>query len=199
MADEYERGTSDLTALIPQAQQGDESAFRALYRQLTPDLLRYATVIVGQDAEDIVAESWLQICRDLPRFDGDGSAFRRFALTVTRNRARDLQRRRGRRAEEITTPGHELPEPRTPRDATAQDAADVVGTSISTREALAIIAALPKPQAEAVMLRVVLDLDTKSAARVLGKRQGAVAMALSRGLKKLARQYGGERLHARRD
>jgi len=181
------------TDLVHAAQQGDEDAFRAVYRRLTPDLLRYTTVIVGQDAEDVVAETWLQISRDLPRFAGDGPAFRRFALAVARNRARDLHRRRGRRAVEITTPGAEIPEPRTPRRGGAQDTAELVGTELSTKEALALIATLPAPQAEAVILRVVLDLDTRSTARILGKRPGAVAMALSRGLKRLADRYGDER------
>jgi RNA polymerase sigma-70 factor (ECF subfamily) len=41
-------------------------------------------------------------------------------------------------------------------------------------------------QAEAVMLRVVLGLDAQAAAKVLGKRPGAVRMAAHRGLRRLA-------------
>jgi len=182
--------TGDLSAAVLGAQRGDEAAFRAVYRALTPELLRYAAVIVGQDAEDVVAETWLQIARDLLRFEGDGAAFRRFALAVTRNRARDLLRRRRRRVQEITVPTEELPEPRTsgvPGAGSALDTAEVAGAKLSTREIVSLIATLPGPQAEAVLLRVVLDMDTRSTAEILGKRPGAVAMALSRGLKKLAR------------
>lgn len=176
----------EFTAAVRAARQGDDDAFRVLYRSLTPELLRYAGVIVGQDAEDVVAEVWLQIARDVLAFDGDGPAFRRFALTVTRNRARDLVRRRKRRVPEISVPWSELPEPRDPSGWGARDAAQVAGERLSGQETLALVASLPRPQAEAVLLRVVLDLDTKGAAQVLGKRPGAVAMALSRGLKRLA-------------
>ncbi|PJE94815.1 RNA polymerase subunit sigma-24 [Streptomyces carminius] len=180
----------DLSAAVVGAQQGDEAAFRAVYRSLNPELLRYAAVIVGQDAEDVVAETWLQIARDVLRFEGDGAAFRRFALAVTRNRARDVLRRRRRRVQEITVPTEELPEPRTsgaPCGGSTVDTAEVAGAELSTREIVSLVSTLPGPQAEAVLLRVVLDLDTRSTAEILGKRPGAVAMALSRGLKKLAR------------
>ncbi|MFE1783577.1 sigma factor-like helix-turn-helix DNA-binding protein, partial [Streptomyces sp. NPDC059506] len=51
---------------------------------------------------------------------------------------------------------------------------------------VALIAELPRDQAEAVLLRVVVGLDATSTARVLGKRSGAVRMAAHRGLKRLA-------------
>ncbi|HEX5566222.1 MAG TPA: RNA polymerase sigma factor, partial [Streptomyces sp.] len=139
---------------------------------------------------DVVAETWLQIARDVLRFEGDGTAFRGFALAVTRNRARDVLRRRKRRVQEIAVPTDELPEPRASGSSgggTAADAAELAGARLSTHEIVSLIATLPGSQAEAVLLRVVLDLDTRSTAEILGKRPGAVAMALSRGLKKLAR------------
>lgn len=174
---------------LDRARHGDEAAFRHLYRSLTPELLRYAAVLTGQDAEDVVADSWLQLSRDLHRFRGDHAAFRRFALTVTRNRARDLMRRRKRRVQETSLPHDELPEvpsARTGGQSHHRDAAEIVGARLSEREAVAAIGRLPRAQAEAVLLRVVLDMDTRGAADVLGRRPGAVATALSRGLRHLA-------------
>ncbi len=43
--------------LIAAAQSGDEFAFASLYRAIHPRLLRYAFGLIGQDAEDVVAES----------------------------------------------------------------------------------------------------------------------------------------------
>jgi RNA polymerase sigma-70 factor (ECF subfamily) len=43
-----------------------------------------------------------------------------------------------------------------------------------------------------VLLRVVAGLDGPTAARVLGKRPGAVRTAAHRGLKRLARQLGAK-------
>ena len=57
---------------------------------------------------------------------------------------------------------------------------------LDTQWAVAVIASLPKDQAEAVMLRVVAGLDVAQAAAVLGKRPGAVRVAAMRGLHRLA-------------
>jgi RNA polymerase sigma-70 factor (ECF subfamily) len=65
---------------------------------------------------------------------------------------------------------------------TAGSALDALGTDT----ALALIARLPRDQAEAVLLRVLIGLDAKAAGRVLGKRPGAVRTAAYRGLRRLA-------------
>jgi RNA polymerase sigma-70 factor (ECF subfamily) len=62
--------------------------------------------------------------------------------------------------------------------------------AMSTASAIRLVRTLPLDQAEAVMLRVVMGLDTASAARVLGKRAGAVRTAAYRGLRRLAEQLG---------
>src|SRR6266571_3835451 len=58
--------------------------------------------------------------------------------------------------------------------------------AVATDAALELIARLPRDQADAVLLRVVMGLDAKTAARVLGKRAGAVRTACYRGLRGLA-------------
>ncbi|MFE0516760.1 sigma factor-like helix-turn-helix DNA-binding protein, partial [Streptomyces sp. NPDC058964] len=57
---------------------------------------------------------------------------------------------------------------------------------------LRLLRELPQDQAEAVLLRVVVGLDGPAAARVLGKRPGAVRTAAYRGLKRLARRLGAD-------
>jgi RNA polymerase sigma-70 factor, ECF subfamily len=49
----------DLTAALMAARNGDEQAFRVVYRLVHPGLLRYVRALVGEDAEDVVSESWL--------------------------------------------------------------------------------------------------------------------------------------------
>jgi RNA polymerase sigma-70 factor, ECF subfamily len=66
------------------------------------------------------------------------------------------------------------------------DLCDEALASISTDAAVVLITTLPQDQAEAVLLRVVVGLDTESVARVLGKRPGAVRVATHRGLRRLA-------------
>ncbi|HEY4463867.1 MAG TPA: RNA polymerase sigma factor [Streptosporangiaceae bacterium] len=171
----------DLSAAVEAAQAGDEQAFRLLYRDVQPRLLRYLRAMVGEDAEDVASEAWLHIARDLPGFSGDSDGFRGWAATIARHRAMDHQRRHRRRPQQSGTPIDDLGD-MAANDDTAESALDTV----STEAAIAMISELPRDQAEAVMLRVVMGLDAESAGKVLGKRSGAVRTATYRGLKRLA-------------
>src|SRR5689334_23602227 len=88
------RGADDVPAA---ARLGDEDAFRALYRDVQPKLLRYLRVLVGPDAEDVASDAWLQIARDLGTFRGNLDGFRGWATTIARNRAMDHLRHQQRR------------------------------------------------------------------------------------------------------
>ncbi len=167
---------------VERAQNGDEEAFTLLYRLVQPRLLGYVRGLVGDDAEDVTAEAWLEIARDLGRFRGNGDGFRGWTATIARHRALDhLRRQRSRpRTALLEQDVLELPG----RQDTEREALE----TLSTEEALAMVAELPRDQAEAVLLRVVVGLDGPATARVLGKRSGAVRTASYRGLKRLAGQ-----------
>jgi len=177
---------ADLAAAVRSAQHGDEQAFRRLYRAVQPGLLRYLRVMVGADAEDVASEAWLQVARNLTRFQGDWDGFRGWVSTIARHRAIDHLRRQGRE------PLDHEPVERLAELAADTDTATSALDAAATDAALALIARLPTEQAEAVLLRVVMGLDAKSAARVLGKRAGAVRTATHRGLRRLARYLDEE-------
>lgn len=179
--------TTELADALHRARQGDEEGFVVLYRDLQPRLLRYATVLVGWDsAGDVTGEAWLQITRDLHTFTGDLDRFRGWAAKIVHNRAIDLCRANARRPTVPLDAGAD----RSYRDepSSDRDAATAVLDELSTRKALALIAGLPRDQAQAVLLRAVVGLDAQTAGEVLGKRAGAVRVAAHRGLKRLARQ-----------
>src|SRR5215467_4753066 len=71
-----------LSAAVRAAQEGDEDAFRLLYRAIHPGLIRYLWAQVGDAAEDIAAETWLRVARDLGRFRGDAAGFRGWVTTI---------------------------------------------------------------------------------------------------------------------
>lgn len=169
-----------LTAAIAAARDGDDEAFRTVYRLVHPPLLRYLRTLVRTDAEDVASETWLQIARDLHTFRGDGDAFRGWAATIGRHRALDHIRYHQRRAA-VAVPTEDFAERAADED-TSADALDV----LDSRRALLLIRSLPADQAEAVLLRVIMGLDAKTAARVLGKRPGAIRTASYRGLRRLA-------------
>jgi RNA polymerase sigma-70 factor, ECF subfamily len=167
---------------------GDGDAFRLVYRAVQPALLRYLTVLVGPaEAEDVASDTWAQACRDLDRFRGDADGFRGWVTTIGRHRALDLLRRRGRRVRVVQDlEDVDVVEP--------YDVESTVVEAFSTAGVVALISSLPRQQAEAVWLRVVMGLDAKAAAAVMGVRPGAVRSAASRGLRSL-----GSRLESRRD
>ncbi|HWM99753.1 MAG TPA: RNA polymerase sigma factor [Streptosporangiaceae bacterium] len=169
-----------LANAVGRAQQGDAEAFRLLYRDIQPRLLRYLHAIAGQDAEDIASETWLQVTRDLPGFTGTYDGFRGWVATIARHRALDHLRRNTRRPPALALPAEDLAAWPAAAD-TEQSAIDAVATG----NAVALIATLPPDQAEAVLLRAVLGLDAATAGQVLGKRAGAVRTAAHRGLKTL--------------
>ncbi|MGW8885079.1 RNA polymerase sigma factor [Streptomyces sp. NPDC055749] len=178
---------AELTAAVLAAQDGDEDAFRAVYRAVQPRLLGYIRTLVGDpDAEDVASESWLQIARDLDRFSGDADRFRGWAARIARNRSLDHIRMRSRRP---AIGGDETELTGKPAES---DTADEAIEALATGRTMSLIAQLPQDQAEAVVLRVVVGLDAKSAARTLGKRPGAVRTAAHRGLKRLAELVGAD-------
>jgi RNA polymerase sigma-70 factor (ECF subfamily) len=164
------------------AAAGDAAAFARLYMALQPRLSRYASSLVGQDADDVTAEAWLQIARDLHGFTGTVDAFRAWTARIVRNRAMDHLRAQARRPVQ-SAPIDELFDVAATDD-TAVGAID----RLSTAGALALIRSLPRDQAEAVLLRAVVGLDAKSAGQVLGKSAAAVRVASHRGLKTLAKR-----------
>ncbi|NUT24696.1 MAG: RNA polymerase sigma factor [Streptomyces sp.] len=174
----------ELGTAVARAQEGDEAAFAVAYRLVQPGLLGYLRGLVGDDAEDVASDAWLEIARDLGRFKGDGAGFRGWSATIARHRALDhLRRQKVRpRSSALEQDVLDLPGPHSTHDQALE--------SISTERALDLVSGLPRDQAEAVLLRVVVGLDAPSAARVLGKRPGAVRTAAYRGLKRLAKQLG---------
>lgn len=178
-----QQSAGDLGQALAGALGGDREAFRLLYRDTQPRVVRYLRGMVGDDAEDVASEAWLQVTRDLHTFRGDIDGFRGWVATIARHRAVDHLRWQSRRPPASTAqPVEALTE-----IAFGDDTASAALDTVSTGAALALIASLPPDQAEAVMLRVVVGLDSASAARVLGRKPGAVRMAAHRGLKNLAR------------
>ena len=164
---------------LEHALAGDETAFTRVFRAVQPPLLRYLSVIVGSShAEEIAAETWVRVARDLQRFRGDAGGFRAWVFTIARHRALDHRRAEARRPPLTDDRALEL----LPGQSGVAEAVEEI---ISTEAALRLVAQLPRDQAEAVLLRVVAGLDVARAAQVLGKRPGTVRVLAHRGLRRL--------------
>ena len=170
----------EFESVLAAAQEGSEAAFTRLWRDCNPALLRYLRVIAPEAAEDVAAETWLNVVRGVAAFRGDEQGWRAWLFTTARRRAIDETRRRSRLAEkglEEAVPG---------RIPLSPDAADLAIQRIDTQSALALVARLPPHQAEVILLRVVAGLNTEMVARLVGRSPGAVRVAAHRGLRRMA-------------
>src|SRR5687767_15021755 len=81
--------------LVLSAQGGDEKAFRDLYELWRADLWRLALVRVERPAaaDEVAADVWLAIARNLSRLD-DPACFPRWAFRIVERRSTDWVRRR---------------------------------------------------------------------------------------------------------
>ena len=78
----------EFAAVLTAAQSGSEAALTLLWRDTNPALLRYLRVIAPDAAEDIAADTWLQVVRGLSGFRGDQSNWRAWLFTTARRRDR---------------------------------------------------------------------------------------------------------------
>ena len=170
-----------LGTVVEAARLGAAWALEALYVELHPALLSYLHHQEPQDAEDLASETWIDLARALPRFEGDEGGLRRLLFTIARRRMTDLRRARSRRQTWPSDP-EALSCWRAP-----DDPAGTTVENLSSEAALARMAAVLTPeQAEVVALRVVAGLDTETVAELVGKRPGAVRVLQHRALGRLA-------------
>ena len=169
----------DFPEVLHLAACGDAAAFARLWRETHPPLLRYLWVSVGDAAEDVAADVWLDVARRIRSFHGGEQEFRGWLFTMARRKMIDRHRYEARRPVALTSDGELFDRP------AADDTVAAALEYISTETALALIATLPSDQAEIVVLRVVVGLDASAVAQIVGKSPGAVRVAAHRGLRTL--------------
>jgi len=166
--------------LVVAAKAGDEAAMAQLWRAAHPPLVRYLRGRIGDGADDVAAAAWLDAARGLLTFEGDDTDFRRWLFTIARRRLVDELRRRGRRRGEwLVDAPIEAPMEAARRAPDPAERLDDLGA------ALALVRLLPADQADAVLLRVVVDLDVTAVAAVMGSSEGSVRVLTHRGLRRL--------------
>ena len=172
--------------VLDAARRGEHWAVGRLWRDLHPRLLAWFRVADPDEGEDLASEVWLELARNLNRFRGDEDDLRRFTFTIARRRLIDRRRRRSRQGTDPVDPerlGARL----------ASEDTEVAATDVLTTErAIALVRRLPPDQAEAILLRILGDLDAGEVARIMGKRAGAVRVLQHRGLRRLAQELGEE-------
>jgi RNA polymerase sigma-70 factor, ECF subfamily len=162
------------TLLDAKPMLGERPSFDAVATDHLDAVYRYIVFLTGDRAaaEDLAAETFEKAFRTWRRFDPRRGSPRTWLCQIARTTALDWFRAEARRKRREETYARDL-----------EDAAELVdGLPGPLEQALR---ELEPAEREVVALRVLLELDGPSAARVLGISQTACSTRLSRALKKL--------------
>jgi RNA polymerase sigma factor (sigma-70 family) len=170
-----------LTPLLEAAREGNEAAWQEIYDDLAPMVLGYLRANGAPDPENVLGEVFLQVARDIARFEGEEPGFRSWVFTIAHHRLIDARRHAARRPVELS------PEPPEP-PGRADDAADEALAKIGTQEVQRVLGTLSDDQRAVLLLRVIGDLSIDDVAKALGKRPGAVKALQRRGLAAVKRE-----------
>ena len=154
--------------------------FAAAAEQHLDDVFAYLAYLTGDRAaaEDLTAETFEKAFRLWRRFDPARGSARVWLCQIARTTALDWFRaERRRRSRENVYALREVETPSEP----------VFGEGLAPRLARAL-AALSPGEREVIALRILLELEGRTAARVLGISETACSTRLSRALAKLERE-----------
>jgi RNA polymerase sigma-70 factor (ECF subfamily) len=164
----------------------DPQAFKQLYDYYFPRLYAYVSYRVGrvQDAEDLVAETFLKVVEGIERFEWrhEGS-FAAWLFRIAHNLISNFYRQGQRREEPL--PLEDLPD----LQASALLPEDVVLQKEKFAYLRWLIGTLSPRRQEVVTLKFFGGLRNQEIAQVLGLDERTVASHLCRGLEDLHRRY----------
>ncbi len=165
----------------------DSSALARLYDRYAKLVYGLALVILQsrEEAEDLTQEVFLSLCEPTAYDPGRGSVGA-FLTTVTRSRAIDRLRRRGRSARLLKT-WHEARPPPAPQQTTF----DCLATWRSAERVRAGLAELPEPHRQVLELAYYRGLSQGEIAADLDTPLGTVKSRTRRALMSLARAVEG--------
>lgn len=171
--------------ILAAARAGDEPAWREIYGLLAPGVLGYLRARGARDPEDLTGEVFVQVVRDLHRFEGTWPGFRAWTFTIARNRLFDERRSEGRR------PVEPLLEMEPELEGVGDVEQDVLAR-LDLERVVGVLGALSPAQRDVLLLRVLGDLSIEEVARALGKGQGAIKQLQRRGMATVRRNLERE-------
>lgn len=143
------------------------------------------------DPEDVCGDTFLEVVRDLGRFDGDERGFRSWVLAIAHHRGLDAARRRDRRPVDLL--GVEALDAVTPLSPPPDVA---VLARAATDETTALLGVLGTEQREVLLLRLLGGLSTTEIAEVTGRSREAVKGLQKRAIARLRDELAPRSLDA---
>jgi len=165
----------DLEELAAAVAAGDERAFELLYQRSVSDLYAYVRAHCrGEaEAEDIVANVYLNVWRSAKKYRLGSGQFRRWLFAIARNEVRDYWRARRGAPSEL------------PLELASQTARSTRGDPVLRHTVERALEVLTPEQRDVVVLRFYGGKSHHEIAELLGKREGAVRALLLRALRRM--------------
>lgn len=156
----------------------DESALEDAYAAYAPSLLAYLRRYVGDDAEDVLQRTFLDVWRTAHTYD-DTQRLSSWLFTIAYRRAVDVLRRR-----------RTLVNVDTLRELVGEDGRDTVERFADAAEVRDALRRLPEHEREALTLAYYVGLTQPEIARRLDVPIGTVKARAARGTRHLAELMG---------
>jgi len=168
----------------------DQNAFSTLYDRLSGPLYSLAMKMLGDPAEaqDALQEVFLQIWSRAGTYDPEQSSVFSWAVLLTRSRAIDRLRARGRRLRIVAGPTEDEEHGGIINASTVESAADTAEKSDEAARVRYVLTNLPSEQREAIEMAFFEDLTHHEIAARLGQPLGTIKARIRRGLLKLRQQ-----------
>src|SRR3954470_16900571 len=95
-------GEEQFTGRLAAARAGDQRAWEEIFDGLAPIVLGYLRANGAPDPEDVLGETFLQVARDISKFDGDEPGFSSWFFTIPPPRLIAPRRYAARRPVELS-------------------------------------------------------------------------------------------------
>jgi RNA polymerase sigma-70 factor (ECF subfamily) len=166
--------TRDQESRLVAEAKANPAAFGDLYEYYLPKMYRFAYYRTGNkhEAEDVVAQTFLQAIEALPKYEERGYSLGCWLYKIAGNLIRTRQRSRSR----------EIPRFEDVSEADWDASIELLPEQISLQQ---ILHTLPDDQQQALVLRYVQDLSIKEVAQIMDRSEGAVKQLAFRGLQNM--------------
>lgn len=183
---ETSRAEADDASYIERSRH-DPEVFAEVFRRHAPDITRYVTRRIGDDAaDDVVAETFLAAFRQRDGYDLSRRSARPWLYGIATNLMRRHVRTEVRHLRLVERTGVD------PVTASFSDRSDERLSAEASRRRLAgALAALPKGHRDALLLVAWGGLSYAEASEALGVRLGTVQSRINRARGKLREELGG--------
>ncbi len=170
----------DFGERLAAARRGEEWAWHTVYTELIGPITGYLRSRGAAEPDDLAAETFLSVARNIETFHGDEESFRSWVFVIAHRRLIDARRAVNRQPLIAQQEDH---------DHQGGDVEDEAIEQLSNRKVTELLDQLTEDQREVLALRVVADLSLKETARVTGRDIGSVKALQRRAIQRLQRAF----------